>query len=436
MALTHNLELVLAVEISELENMEGRSLVVLFLAALGVVDCVVPSRQGGGVPARLTDERREAVRKQELAAEEAEKSHPLAGLEDQQIDSAEQELIRSLRVALGKEPMAPGVTPLNSSGTILTQLRSEPQIKLKIEPILDRDGKPVSDNFLQLKDSSGERLQQLSGKIQAQTLSRAEMKEVQAGAKYAGELNALRQQVTTMSMVTMTSNSILQSSSMTTMLRVANLVRARNAAEMEMDADDYSRVKKWMARQRRIETIAAVSLGVLATYHGVVNRNIGPKALDLAVEKALEALPVKTTIADDEAKGYVKNLKGNVVRVKAQYEAMLREVHGNARYEQQYKSGIDAMFAQAAAAHEEQLATGVANGTRQRSDVAVGSEANGSRSGDVFGSLPGFNVIKASVEGVAALVNGDSRGALDAAVGLVPGGGQLRDAFTQVLKMM
>jgi hypothetical protein len=50
--------------------------------------------------------------------------------------------------------------------------------------------------------------------------------------------------------------------------------------------------------------------------------------------------------------------------------------------------------------------------------------------------LPGFNIIKASVEGIQALAKGDAKGALNAAVGLVPGGGPLRDTFNQVSKML
>jgi hypothetical protein len=53
---------------------------------------------------------------------------------------------------------------------------------------------------------------------------------------------------------------------------------------------------------------------------------------------------------------------------------------------------------------------------------------------DLFGSLPGFNLVKASVEGIAALAKGDTAGALKAAVGLVPGGSALRSTFEQVSK--
>jgi len=451
----------------------------MLLVALGVGACMMPPGQGAQQPTEqkplVTDDQKEAVRKQEAAADEAEKQ--MGNMEEQQLEKAETDLVKALKVALGKESQAQGMPAPESSTTVVKALR-ETKIKMKIQPVVDQNGKPVGDNFLELKDSYTERVQQLSRKIAEQKASKAEMKEVQDGAKHIMKLNDLKQQVRNISMVTMSANSTVQTSSMTTMLRVAGLIRTRKMMEMEMNADDYARVKRWLERQRRIETTAGVSMAMLATYQGVINQDGKPEALDVLSEKALASFPGKPNVTDAEAKDYVKNLKGNVTKVKAQYEAMLRKVHGDAKYEAQVKPGIDAMFRQAESAEGQKSVTQMANDTTQKykEDIAkcsrgeaispgsmvsgprckqvreatlrgepipdsIDSSAGGEKaeSGggvDIFGMLPGFNIIKASVEGVVALSKGDTKGALNAAVGLIPGGGPLRDTMSQVSKMM
>jgi hypothetical protein len=450
----------------------------LLLIALGIGACMLPPRGGQDAAAPqplVSDEQKDAVRKQEAQAEEMEAK--MGNLEEQQLESAETDMTKALKVALGKESVSPGAPPPDSSSTAVKALR-DAKIKLRIEPVVDANGKPVNDNFLQLKDSFTDRVQVLSKKISEQKATKAEMKEVQEGAKHVAKLNDLRSQIMKVSMVTMTSNSTLQTSSMTTMLRVANLVRTRKQMEMEMNDDDYAKVAKWMARQRRIESTAALSMGVLATYQGVINGNGKPEALDLLAEKASASFPEKHTVSKQEAKDYVKNLKGNVSKVKSQYEAMMRKVHGDARYEAQFKGSIDAMFAQAEGAENQKSVTQMAADTNKKYKEDIAKCARGeaispgslvspprckqvreaslkgepipesldasnaapevpSGGGDgILGMLPGFNIIKASVEGVAALAKGDAKGALNAAVGIVPGGGALRDTFTQVSKML
>jgi hypothetical protein len=283
-------------------------------------------------------------------------------------------------------------------------------------------------------------------------------------------------QIMNLSMVTMQSNSMLQTNALTTLLRVAGMVRSRKQQEMEFNEADYKRVQRWLNLQRRVESVAALSFGMLATYQAVINSGGSAEVLDSLATKALDSFPKEPDVSLDEAKTYVKNLKGTVGQVKSQYEAMMRKVHGDARYEAQYKDGIDAVFRQAETAGSQKSVTQMANETNQKyeadrakcyrgesidpgsmvSPVTCKKLKELAQSGkpmpsagaateaaieeaedagfDLFGSLPGFNLVKASVEGLSALARGDTEGALKAAVGLVPGGSALRSTFEQVSK--
>lgn len=300
----------------------------------------------------IGEDSKKAVREQEAAADAYEEK---MGAETEQIDRMEKDLEKALKIALGKQAQTPGMPAPESSSVVLTELRKTP-IKLRLEPVVDQDGKPVNDQFIQMKDSYTDRVQQLSRKIAEQKASKAEMKEVQDGAKHVMKLNDLRQNVLNVSMVTMTSNSQLQTSSMTTLLRVAGVIRTRKQMEMEMNAQDYARIAKWLQRERRVQAIAATSMGMLATYQAVLNQNGNPKALDALADASLSAMPFQTTATEEDAKAYVANIKGSASEVKAKYESMMRKVHGDAKYEARYKAGIDAMFKQVEGAESQKSA--------------------------------------------------------------------------------
>jgi hypothetical protein len=148
-------------------------------------------------------------------------------------------------------------------------------------------------------------------------------------------------------MQVMMTNNHVQTSSVQTMLRVSSMVRSHKQMEMEMNADDYALLRKGLERQKRAEAIAATTLAMMAAYQAVINDSGDPKALDVIAEATLKEFPVKVKVSDDEAKQYVSALGANVQKVKARYEAGLRKVHGDAKYERSYKAGIDSMFAQA-----------------------------------------------------------------------------------------
>jgi hypothetical protein len=392
----------------------------------------------------------------------------------QQVADYEQKLVKALNQSLGKEPISPGGPAPTPSAEAIAGLRGA-KIKLSLVPVEDQNGKQVADNFLQLKDSFSDKMK---ARPAGKQMSPAELKEFQAASPHIQKLNDLRMQVMNLSMVTMQANNMLQTNAVTTLMRVSGMVTTRKQQEMQFNEADYKRVQRWLNLQRRVENVAALSLGLLATYQAVLNDEGNPEVLGVLATKSLEAFPKEPDVSLDESKKYVANLKGNVGQVKAQYESMMRKIHGDARYEAQYKSGVDAMFRQAEQAESQKSVTQMANESSQKYEAdrakcyrgesidpgslvspvtckqlkelgasgkpmpAAGAAteeavAEAEDAGfDLFGSLPGFNLVKASVEGIAALAQGDTEGALKAAIGLVPGGGALKSTFEQVSKSL
>ncbi len=414
-----------------------------------------PSPQPGYT---MPKESQDLVRKQEQQAyahaDEAE---------DEQLDKLEKDSLKALKIALGKESRSPGMAPGDSSSVALVAIKKA-KMKVRLEPVVDGDGKAVNDDFFQLKDSYTDRVQQLQRKLVEQRASKAEIREIQEGSKQIMKISDLRMAVMDVSLQTMMSNNHVQSSSLQTMLRVSGLVRSRKLYGMELDAQDYALVKRGLERQKRAEAIAATNLAMLAAYQAVINNNGDPKALDVIAEGALKAFPVKVQVSDDDAKQYVSQLGTNVSKVKAKYEAMLRKVHGDARYEKQFKQGIDAMFAQAEGAQNQKSVGQMVADTQSKykTDVAKcmrgeqpdpGSMVGGgtckslqhaAQTGDTSdlppGALKAFNdaggaggggggaggpALKgkagAAVDGAQAVANGDVDGALDAAGKMFPG---------------
>lgn len=413
----------------------------------------------------IGEDSKAAVRKQEAAAEQQEQA--MGDPEKQQVDQLEKQLVDGLKFSLGQKEAMPGMPPPESASTTVTDLRKA-KIKLRLEPVTDQNGKPVADSFLQVKNSYADRVMELSRKMSDGKATAAEKKEIQAGAKYAGRLNDLSMQLGNLSRAAVTANSLVQSGALTTLLRVSNMLKTRKQMEMDVTAEDYAKVKTWIARQRRVETIGGLALATVATYQGVLNEEGNPAALDELANASLKAFPVSAQVTDDEAKAYVKNLTGNIAQVKAQYEAMMRKTWGDTVYEQRYKSGIDAMFAQAdpstvksasqiaadaqagydadlqKCARGEAISAGSLVGParcKQAREATLAGKpipkslqednagqgggglggALGSFVGGAMASFPMLNVINASLEGIAALQKGDVRGALKAAAGILPG---------------
>jgi hypothetical protein len=431
---------------------------------------------------QVPKESQDALRQQEKTAYEAAER-----AEDEQLDKLEKDALKALRGALGKEPAFPGGPQPYASSVSLKELKAA-GFKMRIEPVIDGDGKAVAGgDFLQLKDSFTDRMQVLSRKIAEQKASPAEMKEVQAGAKHVVKLNDVRSQFMNVSMATMQSNSHVQTQGLSTMLKVSGMIRSRKMMSMELDAQDYERIRKSLERAQRAQAIAAATMGMVAAYQAVVNGKGDPKALDVIAEATIKSFPIKTQVTDEDAKSYVKNLGENVAKEKARYEGWMRAAYGDAKYERDFKANIDAMFRQAETAQSQKSVTEMAQdnmkkfredrekcargepidpgspaagpgcdaarkaalangggGNAQVNDALKGAAA--AQRGDLGGTLdaaaslaPGDGPIKGSLQGIAALSKGDSKGALNAALGmasLVPGGSAIKEGLGLAGKLL
>jgi len=439
------------------------SLALLF--ATSSLGCAFMTPQGGAAdpsddkPSNhfaIPKESKDIVRKSEQDAY-------LRGIEaeQEQLDKNEKDALKALNVALGKQPAWQGGAMPDSSSTALKALKTA-KFKLRIEPITDGDGKAVNDDFLQLKDSYTDKMQTLQRKMIEKTASKAEMREMQEGSKYIMKLTDLRTQVQQVSMATMMANSYVQTMSLSQMMRVAQLVKSHKTYEMDMNDEDYALVKKGLASQRRAEAIAASTTAMMAAYQAVINSGGDPKALDMIAQSTVDAFPIKVEVTDKEARDYVAALSQNVAKVKVRYEAMLRKVHGDKKYEREFKSGIDAMFAQFENAQNQKSASQMADDhwSQYKKDIAtcktkIDPEAEGrlgpsckevyraAQTGDTSQLLPGTKQAydqtggtpsggakgaKAmlgskeanALAGAEAVANGDVDGALDAAGKMFP----------------
>lgn len=422
---------------------------------------------------------------------------------DEQLDKLEKEALTAVRISLGQEKWSenqPAPLPAAQGVTALKKLK----VKMKLEPVVNGHG-ATSDDFLQLKDEATDRLAGLGRKSAEGTATAAEKKEMMAYGKIAFKLMDLRMQVSKISIAALTANSNVQSGSLSTMLRVSQMVRSRKTFEMDLNTEDYALVKRGLERQKRGEAIAATTMAMLAAYQAVINNGGDPRALDLIADGTLKAFPLKPSVTDAEAKAYVDSLGQNVQKVKARYEAQMRKTWGDAKYDKTFKASTDAMFAQAEGAQNAksvsqivadtgnkyntdvgkcmrgepidpgsiaggptckkvfraaqtgdtsdllpgQLQAFKANGGANGGAGAGGTDgknamdlANAAASGDAGGALdgaakmfPGDSTIGASLKGIAALKNGDPRGAISAALAFVPIPG-LKDVFGLASKLL
>jgi hypothetical protein len=423
-----------------------------------------PGQAGGGnanaSAYSVPKESQDAIRKQEQKAyEEADERA------NEELDKKEKEALKALKISLGKETYSQGMAPPESASNVLKALKAA-KVNVRLEPVTDADGKAVNDDFLQLKDSGTERLQQLSRKIAEQKASKAEMKEVQNISKHAMKINDLRMQVMNVSLAAMQSNNNVVFGSLEQMLRVSNLVRTRKMMNMEFSPEDYALVKKGLERQKRAEAIAATTLAMLAAYQAVINNNGDPKALDVIAEGALKAFPIKVEVSDADAKAYVDALGENVKKTKARYEAMMRKQMGDKDYEKKYKQNLDSLFAQAESASSQKSIGQMAADTndKYKQDVAKcmkgedpgpGSLAGGptckklykaAQTGDTSELPPGAKQAflanggsegggsapkgkSGALDAASAAANGDAEGALDAAAKMLPADGAIGGAI-------
>jgi hypothetical protein len=379
--------------------------------------------------------------------------------DDDALDEQEKETLRALRQALGKASAHGGAPPQASSACIRALRKTN--AKLRLEPMPDRDGETHEGGLVDLKDSMTERMAQLQSKLTAGGLSRSEAREIQESVTTLKPIMELRGEILDVSGQTTSANLYVQHTGLSTVLKVAHMVRMRTRMGVAWTDEDYARVQRYVERMRRAAAIAAAGLGTLAAYEAVINQGGDPKAIDAVAASAVQAFPWKPAATRDDARAYVENFRQNVGQEKAQYERMMRGIYGDAKYEKRHKAEVDAMFAQASDADAPSAASQAAYGPAAApagprgapsstaappakggrdalAQVARGaSVAGAAKDGDVAGALDGAaqmfpdgGTLKSSLSGMAALGRGDARGALDAALQLVPGGGLVKDGLS------
>ncbi|MCR9163642.1 MAG: hypothetical protein ACE37F_15455 [Nannocystaceae bacterium] len=389
---------------------------------------------------------------------------------DAQIEQNETKLRTALEAALGKaSPMPGGQTPKPASET-MAALR-EAKITLYLEPVLDAQGKPVADGFVQLKDSYTDKVAVLGRKMAEGKASKKEQKFVQNGAKHVMALNDLKAQVRAAVDPAMNAGWMVTTGSMTTMQMAANMIRTRRQMEMDWTDEDYAMVQQLLSSQQRREAVAAVSIGLMGAYQVAFAEGGDPTVVETVAEATLAALPMQGEATLEEAKAYVENFDANVQSAQVQYEDQMRKTFGDAEYEAKYKAQIDSMFAQAASAstaqsaservaatnatYEEHLKLCAAGTARKdlppgtmvgpaKCDEAAAAAQGGTLSPDALAQLlgkagsidgksaaragillaldkiPGGKQVKRALEGVKALRDGDPSVALRLAADLVP----------------
>ena len=455
-------------------------LVLLAPLAAGTAGCGMLMPHGGGAAGGgsgaggsydAPQASKDTVRKQE-----AQSDATTDPVEDQELAKEEKDVLHALAVSLGTEPQSPGMPPYESASQSLTELRAA-KFKLRIEPVLNNSGAAIGGgSFVQLKDSFSERVQALQGKLASGTASAAERAEVMKGSKQIMKLTGLRQQVTTLSMATLATNTHVQNGGLTMMLKIAGMVSIRKKMNMDFTDDDYARVKRIITRQKHWEALAASTMGMMAAYEAIIGTTTAdPKALDTIANATVKAFPLDPQVSDDDAKNYVSHLSDNVASQKSKYETMMRQNLGDAVYEAQYKAGIDRMFAQAAGASSTTSVTqDVANtNSKYQADLAKcargepldpgslvgpakcqaaraqaqsgggGDDSSGGGGGGAAGGgaggsvLPGnvqngVNKVQAGIATATAIANGDAAGAIQGAADMFPGDGPIQSSLQGV----
>jgi hypothetical protein len=456
-------------------------LVLLAPLATGAFGCGMLTPKGGsaggtGASAAPYDSPQES--KDMVRTQEAKSDAITDPVEDQEVAKQEKDVLHALAMALGKEGPAPGMPPYESGSQALAELRAA-KFKLRIEPVMNSSGAAIGGgSFVQLKDSFSDRVQALQGKLAAGTASASERAEVMNGSKQIMKLQGLKMQVSAISMAALGTNTHVLNGGLTSMLKIAGMVAVRKQHNMDWNDDDYARVKRILTRQAHWEAMAAGTMGMMAAYEAIVGTNTGdPKALDAIADATTKAFPLDPQVSDDDVKNYVSHLTDNVASMKSRYETMMRQAMGDAVYEQQYKAGIDRLFAQAGNAASTKSVTQVAADTNSKynDDLAkcargepldpgsmVGpakckaaraqAQSGGGAGGDdgsggaggpnvplpngvqngINGVQNGINKVQQGIGVANAIANGDAAGAIQGAADMVPGDGPIQNSLQGV----
>jgi hypothetical protein len=320
-------------------NRALRRAALLTLFALGDLSCASqPAPFTMPVHASTPEQRAEDLEREDKRLKDMEQR------EDDKLDELEKEAIRALKYSIGTEPIRHGQPLPYASSLALTELRKA-KIELRIEPMVDAWGRPRAE-FLTLSDSFTARVQELGRRSAEGKLSRKEMTEIQAGAKYTVKLNDLRSQVMQTTLAAYQSNLQLSAGTVLhVMYLVSDMTRTRRYHDVPFSPEDHERVRRSLERLQRAQGIASATMTMIAAYQATINSNGDPEALDAVAKGLLQGLPVAPTVTVEEAKTYVDQLHSNIADAKQRYEDMLRESVGDDEYDKKYRANVDAMFA-------------------------------------------------------------------------------------------
>ncbi|HQB45025.1 MAG TPA: hypothetical protein PLV85_15530, partial [Polyangiaceae bacterium] len=366
---------------------------------------------------------------------------------DEEIDKNQAEIEKAMKAAVGQEAsFAGGPMPMPASQAI-KEVRAA-KIELSISPVLDAQGKPVANQFMQLEDSYSKRAQEIGPKMASKKATQAEIKFLQDGVQHVQKINDLKAQVRLATTPAMNAGWMVTTGSMTTMTTVAGMIRSRRQMEMQWTDQDYEMVRQLMERQSRREAVAALSMALMATYQAVVNHGADPSLIDDVAKAGIEAIPLQGQASLEDAKTYVDHFAQNVEASQKTYEEQMRKTFGDQEYEAKYKAQLDGMFAQAASATKALSATELMAQTNEKykadlekcargealpPDTMVGpakcKEAKASANPD--GSLSP-DVLQRLTGGSANAAQESSSGGLMGLLGSIPGVAQVKLALEGV----
>src|SRR5688572_30634867 len=179
-----------------------RLIPVFFALSAVIVGCQFPSPNApGAAGGEEPQQARETIPKasqDELRRKDHEDWAKKDADADEKVDEIEKEVLKAIRMSVGKQAWGPGQAPPLPSSTAIKQLRAA-KVKLRLETIKNEDGKSLDDNFIDLHDSYTDRVTQLQRKIVEQRASKSEMREIQEGSKHVMKINDVRQPVSALS---------------------------------------------------------------------------------------------------------------------------------------------------------------------------------------------------------------------------------------------
>ena len=386
-------------------------------------------------------------------------------IEDGLLDQREKNTTRALKVTLGKEGAVVGEAATESASAAARALRAA-NVKVRVEPVTDMSGAAMGQNLVILKDDFTDHLQHGG-------LTDADKRAIQKSmGRLPMRLQGLRNQIGLASAVTFETNTSVQSLVLSSQGRVAAVTGGR--AGPALSDSERAWIKRVIARVRRAEAAAATSLGLLATYEAVLNDGGDPKALDGFAEKTLASFPLAPAITDDDVNAYVAALPQNPAEMRARYDAAMRSLAGpqGNQLQDNVQAQMNAAMAQAqaraaaASPYATQPPPGAAPPSAYPPPGAatppgsypppaanappypnapgfVGQARAGldaatqARNGNLTGALdsaatmfPPDGTVGSSLRGLSAITRGDPKGAIYAALNLVPGGGLVKDALS------